>query len=428
MTAKRTVHACGWLGVTAAVALLARATVYSFAPRGTPLSARLAAATGGPSLTIELVACALALALSVAMLGTAVVAVAERRQVEPLAMSTSPGVCPWRVAWHTLVLLVASSIVFTLIESYVHWRAGLGWHGQRCLTGPVHRDALPFLAAFSLLATAAIAAGRHVLAWFRRAVGRLVGGAPSVAPALRKRLAPALEVVLRRHEGVRPLGARAPPSTFLVRAGGIACRLFPSDKESARMPVSNKLRVAVLALTATVGLVVVAGAFAHAEVSPPVAMAKAGQVFTLAVPTEEEGATTTTVELTPPAGFAIDSFAPSPGWKREVKQTGKGEEAVIQQVTWSGGSVPTGEDALFQFIATPESATTYTFAVRQTYSNGKVVDWSGSESSDTPAPTIEAKDSLGGGSSTLTIVALVLGGVGVALGLVALLAGRRTLA
>ena len=58
---------------------------------------------------------------------------------------------------------------------------------------------------------------------------------------------------------------------------------------------------------------------AHAHVSPPVVLAKTGQVFTLAVPTEKEGATTTTIELTPPSGFAIDSFVPSPGWKRAVQ-------------------------------------------------------------------------------------------------------------
>ena len=132
--------------------------------------------------------------------------------------------------------------------------------------------------------------------------------------------------------------------------------------------------------------------------------------------------------MTPPSGFAIDSFAPSPGWKRQVQQTGSGEDAVIQRVTWSGGSVPTGEDAVFQFLATPTSAKTFTFTVRQTYSEGKVVDWSGPESSDTPAPTIEAKDSLGGSSSLLSIIALALGGVGVVLGVVALFAGRRSLA
>ena len=99
-------------------------------------------------------------------------------------------------------------------------------------------------------------------------------------------------------------------------------------------------------------------------------------------------------------------------------------------MTWSRGSVPTGEDALFQFVATPESTKTYTFAVRQTYSNGKVVDWSGPESSDAPAPTIEAKDSLGGGGgSLLGTVALVLAVVAFVVAVVGLLAGgRRSLA
>jgi uncharacterized protein YcnI len=419
---------CGWLAVTAAVALLARTAAYSFAPQPTPLDARLAASAGGPSIGIALVACALAVGVSVAMIGTAAVAIAERSRLEPLASSNSPGIRPLRVGYQAFVLLVASSIVFTFVEAYLHWRAGLGWHGLRCLTGPVHRDALPFLAALSLLTSAAIAAGGHVLAWFRRAIGRLVGRLPRVAAPLCRRLSPARETVVTRQEGVTSLGARAPPRTVLLRAGDSERRPFPSNKESGRMPVSKKLRVVVLAVTATAAVVIVSGAFAHAEISPPVAKAKTGQVFTLAVPTEEEDATTTTIELTPPAGFAIDSFAPSPGWKRDVEQTGVGEEAVVQKVTWSGGNVPTEEDALFQFIATTDSAKTYTLDVRQTYSNGKVVDWNGPESSDTPAPTVEAKDSIGGGSSVLTIVALVLGGLGVVLGLVALLTGRRTLA
>jgi uncharacterized protein YcnI len=186
---------------------------------------------------------------------------------------------------------------------------------------------------------------------------------------------------------------------------------------------------AAVAAATVAALVSSAGAWAHAEISPPVAKAKAGQVFTLAVPTEEEGATTTTIELTPPAGFAIDSFAPAPGWKRTVQQTGSGEEAVIQKVTWTGGNVPAGEDSVFQFLADPTESKTYSFSVRQTYSDGKVVDWAGSESSDTPAPTIEAKSSLGGGGSpVLAIVALVVGALGLFVGAFALVGGKRQLA
>jgi uncharacterized protein YcnI len=182
-------------------------------------------------------------------------------------------------------------------------------------------------------------------------------------------------------------------------------------------------RIALGALVASAALIGCSSAWAHAQVSPPVALAKEGQVFTLAVPTEEDGATTTSIELTPPQGFSIDSFVPeSGGWKRSVQQTGSGENAVITKVTWTGGSVPTGEDSAFSFVASTSGSGTYAFDVRQTYSDGTVVDWNGPESSDTPSPTIDAVSSFGGsGTSTLTWVALVLGIAGTVLGAAALL-------
>src|SRR5438067_2151322 len=186
------------------------------------------------------------------------------------------------------------------------------------------------------------------------------------------------------------------------------------------------------AVLAIVGgaLVFATSAFAHAELSPAVALAKHGQLFTLAVPTEKENATTTKIELTPPSGFAIDSFVPSPGWKRDVQSTGSGESTEIHKVTWSGGNVPTEEDALFQFLASADSAKTYAFKVRQTYSDGSVVDWAGAESSDTPAPQVELKSSLGGSSGTLAIVALAVGAVALVVAFVGLVTGggRRSLA
>ena len=194
----------------------------------------------------------------------------------------------------------------------------------------------------------------------------------------------------------------------------------------------NRVRSRALtgAAVAVAGLAFASSAWAHAEISPPVAKAKTTELFTLTVPTEKEGLTTTKVELTPPSGFGIDSFVPAPGWKRDVQSAGSGEETLIQNVTWSGGKVPTEEGAVFQFLANPDSSKTYEFKVRQTYSDGSVVDWSGPESSDAPAPTIEAKSSLGGGdSSTLAIIALVVGGIGVVLAGISLLArGSRPLA
>ena len=189
------------------------------------------------------------------------------------------------------------------------------------------------------------------------------------------------------------------------------------------------MRFVLLAAAAAGAMLALASdAFAHAIVSPPVAKSKVSQQFTLSVPTEEEGATTTEIELTLPNGFALDSFEPTPDWKRTVQATGSGEERVIQKVTWTGGKVPTDEDAVFRFNGSLDSSKNYTFLVRQTYSSGKVVDWSGPESSDTPAPLVEGVSSFGGSSSTLAVIALVVGAVGVLLGIVALLTRGRPLA
>jgi uncharacterized protein YcnI len=199
-------------------------------------------------------------------------------------------------------------------------------------------------------------------------------------------------------------------------------------------------RVATLALIGLLALPAIA--LGHARVSPAVSVSGQLQLYSLAVPTEKSGATTAKIVMTVPSGFGIDSFVPPPaGWKQRVQSTGSGEDAVVQRVTWTGGATPTGEDSLFEFLAQPASAKEYTFRVQQTYSDGSIVDWSGSESSEAPAPTIEAVTSLGGGGGggtpTLTIIALVVGGLGLAAGGFALMSrgggadggsGRRSLA
>ena len=188
-------------------------------------------------------------------------------------------------------------------------------------------------------------------------------------------------------------------------------------------------RVLVAASVAVaVPLVSAAPAWAHAAISPPVAKTNVLQQFTLAVPTEKENATTTSIQLTVPGGVEIDSFEPAPGWKRTVNATGTGESAVVKQVTWTGGHVPTEEDSVFHFQATLTGGSKdYTFAVRQTYSDGTVVDWSGPEDSDAPSPLVQGVSSVGGSSSTLTIVALVVAAVALLVGVIGLVAGRRSL-
>jgi uncharacterized protein YcnI len=197
-----------------------------------------------------------------------------------------------------------------------------------------------------------------------------------------------------------------------------------------RTHAAGRTAAAILS-AAAIALAAAVGASAHARISPSVSLSNQLELYSLAVPTEKEGTTTTKVVLTLPEGFSIDSFVPTPGWQRVVKQTGSGENAVIQTVTWTGGHTPTEDDAFFQFLGEAAKSKTYAFQVEQTYADGSVVDWSGPESSDAPAPTVEAKSTLGGGTSTLSLIALVVGAVGVVLGGIALAArggGGRQLA
>lgn len=198
-------------------------------------------------------------------------------------------------------------------------------------------------------------------------------------------------------------------------------------------PLRHRPLTLALIAGAAITLTVPAVASAHAEISPTASLSGKLQLYSLAVPTEKEGLTTTKIVLTVPNGFGIDSFVPPPaGWTQQVQQTGSGNSAVITKVTWTGGKTPTGEDSLFQFLAQPASATTYTFQVQQTYSDGSIVNWAGPESSDAPAPTIDAVSSLGGGgSAVLPIIALIVGLLGLLAGGFALVSrggGDRALA
>ncbi len=192
-----------------------------------------------------------------------------------------------------------------------------------------------------------------------------------------------------------------------------------------------KIRISLLRrslLGATVlALIIPAVASAHAEISPKVSLSGKLQLYSLAVPTEKSGLTTAKIVMTVPSGFGIDSFVPAPpGWTQQIQQTGSGNNSVITKVTWTGGKTPTGEDSLFQFLAQPASAKTYTFQVQQTYSDGSIVNWAGSESSDAPAPTIDAVSSVGGGGvSVLTIIALLVGLLALAVGGFALVGSSK---
>ena len=192
-----------------------------------------------------------------------------------------------------------------------------------------------------------------------------------------------------------------------------------------KIRISLERRLFSVAAALALALVVPATASAHARISPAVTVSGKLQLYSLVVPTEKSGLTTSKIVMTVPNGFGIDSFVPPPpGWQMQEAQTGSGDSAVVTKVTRTGGKTPTGEDSLFQFLAQPASAQTYTFQVEQTYSDGSIVNWAGSEASAAPAPTIDVATSLGGGGvSVLTIIALIIGALGLLAGGFALVSG-----
>jgi uncharacterized protein YcnI len=198
------------------------------------------------------------------------------------------------------------------------------------------------------------------------------------------------------------------------------------------LPWSRRATCVAAAILATccAGLVLTDRASAHASISPVVTTAGELQQFTLSVPTEKQDATTTRIELDLPSGFSIDSYEPEPGWKRSVRASSSGGDAVAQRVTWSGGSVPTEEDAVFRFQASGRQAKTYVFHVRQTYADGSVVDWAGPASSETPAPRVQLVPSIGaggGGNATLALAGLVVAVIALVLAAISLIGADRPL-
>jgi hypothetical protein len=65
---------------------------------------------------------------------------------------------------------LAAATGFTVLESAIHLHEGLGFHGLHCLVGPVHQNALPLIAALSLVAAALVEAVRHAVSFGRRVV------------------------------------------------------------------------------------------------------------------------------------------------------------------------------------------------------------------------------------------------------------------
>jgi len=198
-----------WLGAGTLVVLGSRSIVYALSP--SPLAAELSHRAGGPTLPVlAVVASGLAIGLSAAIVSLAALGVRERRLLETKPVIGPPKLRLELVVARALALWLVTMPAFAYLESYIHWRQGLGWHGLHCLLGPVHRNAIPVLGALSLVAAALASALEHVVSWMRRTLARIAAASRPAELVLIFR--PASPETVFTPAFARPLGARAPPA------------------------------------------------------------------------------------------------------------------------------------------------------------------------------------------------------------------------
>jgi hypothetical protein len=194
----------------ALVVLLARSIAYAIAPSSA--ARMLEQRAGGPALPVlTLVALALGASLALAICWLAAFGVREREVLERRVLAAPPPrFRPTRMFVLALVLSAVTSLGGGLLEAYLHWRAGLGWHGVQCVFGPMHRDLLPIATSLSFAAAALLTAAEHVSAWMRRTFALL----RTVPPRLSWLRAPSLRVVHapRASRRVGQSRSRAPPA------------------------------------------------------------------------------------------------------------------------------------------------------------------------------------------------------------------------
>ena len=201
-------RAIAWPAAVALVVLGSRTIAYAISP--SPLAAELSHQAGGPALpVITVVAILLALAFSAAVVWLATLGVRERRLLETRPLVAEPRLRLRLLAARALALWLVAMPAFAYLESTIHWREGLGWHGLHCLTGPVHRNAIPILGALSLATAALAAALEHVFAWMRRTLASIAG--PRRIAGIVVLAEPHSATLLPPAAFAAPLGARGPP-------------------------------------------------------------------------------------------------------------------------------------------------------------------------------------------------------------------------
>jgi hypothetical protein len=201
-----------WAATAALIVLAGRALAYALAP--SPLAVELQHEAGGPRLVVvALVALGGALAVATAVLWLASIAVRERARLRAPASMGAPRLRFRRLVLRAVALTATTSLAFAAFESYVHWRAGLGFHGLHCVLGPVHANALPILASLSVITAAVASALEHLFAWMRTTVELLLRRRSAHRTAASPLSRPGgAEAVFPQLDFLHALRPRGPPS------------------------------------------------------------------------------------------------------------------------------------------------------------------------------------------------------------------------
>jgi uncharacterized protein YcnI len=141
-------------------------------------------------------------------------------------------------------------------------------------------------------------------------------------------------------------------------------------------------------------------ASAHVVVKPSEVGVGAWQTFNVSVPVEKD-IPTTELRLVIPEG--LESVTPNvkPGWTINMLKMGEGEDAVVSEISWTGGSIPAGMRDDFYFSAhVPAGEGTLIWKAYQTYEDGSVVSW---DSDATEESEEEGESAAGPHSETLII-------------------------
>jgi len=125
-------------------------------------------------------------------------------------------------------------------------------------------------------------------------------------------------------------------------------------------------------------------AAAHVTVFPKQTTQGTYEVFTVRVPSEED-VPTVKVEVKVPDGVNVSRLEPKPDWSYELTKDDTGK---ITAITWTTtgkglGATEFGEFKMQGKVA--DDATQLIWKAYQTYENGLLVEWVGTEGSDKPA-------------------------------------------